>query len=122
MTPRSFRIPDYLDHIVKAIDRIEKYTKDISKLDFLTNELIQDAVVRNFEIIGEAAHSIEIDDPDFASRFPELSIRKVYGMRNKLIHGCITVDMEIVWATVQDALPELRTIVRGLQEKIKNPA
>lgn len=53
------RIPDYLEHIVEAIERIQRYVEDMSEVDFLDDEKTQDAVVRNFEIIGEAAHNIE---------------------------------------------------------------
>jgi uncharacterized protein with HEPN domain len=55
MSEASIRIPGYLDHILEAIHRITRYTKDVSEIAFLENEQIQDAVIRNIEIIGEAA-------------------------------------------------------------------
>lgn len=53
------RLLDYLTHILEAIERIHRYTEDMGELAFLENEMAQDAVIRNFEIIGEASHNIE---------------------------------------------------------------
>lgn len=70
MTRDKQRITDYLEHILEAIDRINRYTAEMTKNDFLCNLLVQDAVIRNFEIIGEASHNIEIHHPEFASAHP----------------------------------------------------
>ena len=61
------RIPDYLEHILEAIERIHRYVADLSEVDFLADEKTQDAVIRNFEIIGEAANNIARYHPDFAA-------------------------------------------------------
>ncbi len=53
------RLADYLAHILEAIERIERYVEDMAELAFLNNQLVQDAVIRNFEIIGEASNNIE---------------------------------------------------------------
>ena len=58
------RLDDYLAHIPEAIERIDRYTKDMDELAFLNNRLVQDAVIRNFEIIGEASHNIETHYPE----------------------------------------------------------
>ena len=55
MTQDPIRVPDYLEHIIQAIQRIHRYTEDMTEVTFLENELVQDAVIRNIEIIGEAA-------------------------------------------------------------------
>lgn len=60
------RLLDYLLHILEAIERIERYTTEVDELAFLNNPLVQDAVVRNLEVIGEASHNIEQHYPDFA--------------------------------------------------------
>ncbi len=57
------RIPDYLSHIIEAIERIHEYVEDISEVTFLEDRKTQDAVIRNFEVLGEAAHNIEIYHP-----------------------------------------------------------
>lgn len=66
------RIPDYLEHIVEAIERIYYYLEDSSEIDFLDDKKTQDAVVRNFEVIGEAAHNIELFHSTFAKANAEV--------------------------------------------------
>ena len=65
---KVLRVPDYLDHILRAIERIDRYTADIDELGFLGSELIQDAVIRNIAIIGEASNNILRSAPDFAAQ------------------------------------------------------
>ncbi|WP_334120294.1 HepT-like ribonuclease domain-containing protein [Limnobacter sp.] len=74
MTRDKQRIAVYLAHILEAVDRINRYTAEMTKSDFLDNLLVQDAVIRNFEIIGEASHNIEIHHPEFALAHPELPL------------------------------------------------
>jgi len=64
---KALRVPDYLGHILAAIERIERHTADVDELGFLNSELIQDAVIRNIEIIGEAANNIQRVDATFAA-------------------------------------------------------
>lgn len=59
MIPGDLRLPDFLDHILEAIERIRRYTRGLTAQDFYSNDLIQDAVIRNFEIMGEASRNIE---------------------------------------------------------------
>lgn len=66
MTRDQQRLTDYLDHIREAIERIDRYVEDIDEVMFLRNEMVQDAVIRNVEIIGEASHNIEQHHPEFA--------------------------------------------------------
>jgi len=61
------RIADYLRHILQAIERIERYTADLVEVNFLENSLVQDAVIRNLEIIGEAANNVRRVDSKFAA-------------------------------------------------------
>lgn len=74
MTRNRQRVTDYLGHIREAIERIDRYVADIDEMVFLQNEMAQDAVIRNFEIIGEASHNIEQDHPGFAVEHPELPL------------------------------------------------
>jgi uncharacterized protein with HEPN domain len=101
------RLADYLAHILKAIERIDRYTEDMSEVLFLENPMVQDAVIRNFEIIGEASNNIEKHYADFAATHPELPLAFAYQMRNAVAHGYFTVDLEIVWRTIQTDLPGL---------------
>lgn len=105
----QLRLPDCREHILQAIERIERYTADTDENTFLQDELTQDTVVRNIEIIGEASHNIEARFPEFAAAHPELPLSFAYQMRNAVAHGYFTVDMAIVWRTIRDDLPRLRT-------------
>jgi uncharacterized protein with HEPN domain len=109
------RVVDYLAHILQAIERIDRYTEDMDALAFLNNELVQDAVIRNLEIIGEASHNIETHYPVFAAAHPELPLAFAYQMRNAISHGYFKVDFEIVWKTIQRDLPGLHAQVQNVQ-------
>ena len=87
MTRDPHRLPDYLGHILEAIERIQRYSEDSDKVGFLKSEIVQDAVIRNFEVIGEASRNIERAHPDFAAAHPELPLSVAYDMRNALSHG-----------------------------------
>ena len=81
------RVEDYLEHIIEAIDRATGYLSPIADLDaFQTNPQVQDAVVRNIEIIGEAVSKIASTDPDFLQQHPEIPWAQMRGMRNIAIH------------------------------------
>lgn len=73
----------YIEHICSCISRIQEYTRGIDEDGFLKNNLIQDAVIRNFEIIGEATKKL---DDDFRIKYSEIEWKKIAGMRDKLIH------------------------------------
>lgn len=68
----SLRIPDYLEHIIDAAGRIQCYTADMDESSFLANPLVQDAFIRNIEIMGEASHNVEKHAPDFIAQYPEV--------------------------------------------------
>jgi uncharacterized protein with HEPN domain len=111
------RLADYLGHILQAIERIGRYTEDLGEVAFLEDEMAQDAVIRNFEIIGEASHNIEVHFPEFAQAHPELPLAFAYQMRNAVAHGYFKVDFEIVWKTLHNDLSGLYAQVReALQE------
>ena len=76
-------------------------------MGFLDSKLVQDAVIRNLEVIGEASRNIERVHPEFAAAHPELPLALANDMRNALAHGYFKVDLEIVWKTIQNNLPEL---------------
>ena len=111
------KLADYLAHILEAIQRIQRYTEDLAEPDFLQNQLVQDAVIRNFEIIeiiGEASRNIERHYPDFAKAHPEVPLAFAYEMRNVLAHGYFQVDLELVWKTIERDLAALAKRVAGL--------
>jgi uncharacterized protein with HEPN domain len=104
---KTLRVPDYLGHILQAIERIERYTEDLVEVGFLNNEMAQDAVIRNIEIIGEASNNIQRVFPEFATLHDDIPWRVMYTMRNRVSHGYDKVDLEIVWKMISRDLPGL---------------
>jgi uncharacterized protein with HEPN domain len=76
------RLADYLAHILEAIERIERFTERMSEGEFLENQMLQDAVIRNIEIIGEASHNVEFHYTEFATAHPELPLAAARSHRN----------------------------------------
>lgn len=120
MTRDQQRLADYFAHIAEAIERIERYTADMDEVTFLNNQLVQDAVIRNFEIIGEASNNIEKHHRDFAASHPELPLSFAYQMRNAVAHGYFKVDFEIVWKTIHRDLPSLHSQIQSVQAGISD--
>ena len=108
------RLPEYLGHIVQAIDRPHRYVGSMTEAAFLQDEKTQDAVIRNFEVIGEASNNIKRYHSEFARLHPEVPLNFAYEMRNALAHGYFKIDFEIVWTTIHTDLPELRRQVAAL--------
>jgi uncharacterized protein with HEPN domain len=111
----ALRLRDYLDHIIAAAERIRRFTKDMTEPAFLDNELVQDGVIRNIEVIGEAARNVQRRFPEYAAAHPEVPWEDVYGMRNRLSHGYFAIDLELVWKTVERDIPELAAQIRQLR-------
>ena len=105
---KALRVQDYIQHIVAAIERIETYVQGFNLTAFTESSLVQDAVIRNFEIIGEAASKIQAADAAFAQNHPQLRLDLSYRMRNALIHGYDSVNLVTVWNTIQNDLPILK--------------
>jgi uncharacterized protein with HEPN domain len=114
MSRRDQRVFGYLGHILQAIDRIRRYIDDMDEAAFSRDEMAQDAVIRNFEIIGEACRNIARAAPDFAAVHPELPLAIAYEMRNALAHGYFKVDLAIVWKSIEADLPDLEQKVRAI--------
>lgn len=98
---RSDRL--YLEHILDSISAIETYVVS-GKESFLRERMIQDAVIRNFEIIGEAANRLT---PELRATAP-LPWKRIIAFRNRLIHAYWGVDLLLVWDVVRTELPSLK--------------
>lgn len=108
------RVEDYLAHIAEAITRATSYIQSFDREAFEQDQRVQDAVVRNIEIIGEAVAHINRVAPDFITRHPELPWAQMRAMRNVVIHQYFDVDTNVLWTTVKDDLPRLKQQIDGL--------
>lgn len=95
----------YLQHILEAISWVEKYLNNIAKEEYLDNHLIQDGVIRQIGIIGEAAKHLSLE---FRDKNKDTPWKDIAGMRDKLIHDYFGVDVEAVWETAQRDIPFLK--------------
>lgn len=119
MTKKNImRIPDYLEHILEALKRIFDYVEEIGEIGFLTNALVQDAVLRNLEIIGEASNKLVRYHDDFIKQYPDVPWEDMYWMRNRISHGYFSIDFEIVWKTIEQDLPTLEEQIQNIYKKI----
>lgn len=95
----------FIKHIRDFIDDINSYTKKSSKDIFLDNKMLQDAVIRKIEIIGEAVKNLPIN---FKSKYREVPWSDIAGMRDKLIHHYFGVDVDRTWNVVKEDIPKLK--------------
>ena len=93
-----------LDDMLQSAQKISRYTEGLDFESFLSDDKTIDAVVRNFEIIGEAANRVP---PDFRNNNPEIEWKRIRGFRNRIVHEYFGVDYEIVWEIIDTYLDEL---------------
>ena len=101
----------YLGHIRDAIARIESYLQGVSEADFLSTPIVQDAVMHQIQIIGEAASRVSSSLKVQSNHIPW---RDIIGMRSKLVHDYMGVDLEAVWETARKDLPVLKSSLNDL--------
>ena len=99
----------YLRHIYDATVQIERYVAGVSEERFSQTSLLQDGVIRQLEIIGEATKRLS---RDLRHQYSEIPWQDIAGMRDKLIHDYLGVDVKTVWLTAKEDVPELRAQVK----------
>ncbi len=106
----------YLTHILECIITIEEYTVE-GRESFFAAKIIQDAVIRNLEIIGEATKKISYDLRD---QYSDIPWREMAGMRDVLIHEYFGVDLNIVWNVVESELPKIKSKMTVVLQKLES--
>ena len=103
----------FLKHILESIDRVQEYSKDLSKSEFRKDVKGQDAVFRRLEIMGEAVKNIP---PEFTKKYPQIPWTEIARTRDKLIHHYFGVDLDLTYDIIRKELPKLRKeLVKILQ-------
>lgn len=110
--PRSHRL--YLEDILQSANNIRSYAGDLSFEELIRDKMRVDAIVRNFEIIGEAAGKIP---EEIREKYPSVEWRKISDFRNVLAHEYFQIDFDIMWDIIENKLPELIRQVRDILEK-----
>ncbi len=112
MSKRNPRL--FLLDVLEAIAKIERYLSGLSYDEFIANDLVVDAVVRNLEVIGEAVKHIP---NEWRERYQEIDWRRVIGFRNIVIHAYFEVDVEIVWTIATERLAELKGVIEKMVQE-----
>jgi len=99
---------DYVDHMLEAIQLSTNYVDGLGREDFLDDKRTQQAVILNFLTIGEAASHLARIAPEFIRQHPQVPWSQMRGMRNRLAYGYFDINLDVVWDTLQTALPELQ--------------
>ncbi len=105
----------YLNDIIQAINSIEKFVEMIDFESFQQDDKTSSAVVRKFEIIGEATKNIP---PHMRKSYPHVPWKEMAGMRDRLIHAYFGVDYHLVWRTIKERLPQLKEDIYIIQKDI----
>jgi uncharacterized protein with HEPN domain len=118
----DLRAPDYFEHLFQACDRILQYTSEITQDQFMADSMVQDAVLRNIEILGEATRNLMECLPDLQSTYPQIPWMDIYAMRNRVAHGYFFINLELVWAVAVENIPELRQQIVSVLEEMQGKA
>lgn len=107
----------YLHHIIDAFALIEHYMDNVSHEEFLRNRLLQDGVIRQLEVMGEAARNIS---EDLRIEHPQIPWRQMIGLRNRMIHAYFNIDLQIIWEIVKGDIPDLKQKMKQLLDAISD--
>ncbi len=111
----QLEIRKYLFDVLQAAENIEEFTRQMTYADYDTNRMVQAAVEREFEIIGEALSRIKKLDSSFLDHISEY--QRIIGFRNVITHGYDALDLELVWDAIRNHLPRLKQQARQLLDE-----
>jgi uncharacterized protein with HEPN domain len=106
----------YIEDILQAMDKIKRYVEGLTYEAFAKNEMVEDAVIRNLEIIGEASKSVP---EDVREKHSEIPWKRMIGLRNIAIHQYFGVDLSIIWEIITKNLPETKPKVAAMLESLE---
>ena len=101
----------HLNHILAAMEQIDRYTRGMSESEFLSRTMVQDAVIRQIELIGEAASCISVE---FQNEHPKLHWVEMTNIRKKIIPESFNINFASVWNSIQDDLPLRKQAIKKL--------
>jgi uncharacterized protein with HEPN domain len=104
----DLRVKAYLTHMRSASGLAQSYIEGMSKASFIADTRSQQAVIMNLVIIGEIATKLDRDHGEFTDANPQIPWASMRGMRNRIAHGYFEINLDVVWDTVQTALPQLQ--------------
>lgn len=107
----------YLKDILDAMDTIEKFVEGMEFDEFKGDDKTSSAVIRKFEIIGEATKNVP---GSLKQRHPDIPWREMAGMRDKLIHFYFGIKYELVWRTIKDVIPEVRPLIQKIFKSLED--
>ena len=110
-----------LEQMLDAAQRAVSYIEGLSKADFLDDRRTREAVALNLMVIGELATRISKSYGEVASAYPSLQLREMQGMRNRIAHGYVKINMVTVWETVESSLPELIKTLPSIIQSARGP-
>ncbi len=116
MSERDWRI--YIKDISKSCEKILKYTENLKFEQFKTEGMVVDAVIRNLEIIGEAAKNLP---EEIKAKYPEIEWKKIAGLRDILIHHYWGIDYEILWDIIKTKIPDLKNKIEKILNNNETP-
>ncbi|MCG2712734.1 MAG: DUF86 domain-containing protein [Candidatus Omnitrophica bacterium] len=111
---RNYKL--FIEDILDAINKIETYTKGLSYEMFMAQEMVVDAVIRNIEIIGEAARNVP---ENIKRKYSYIPWKRMIGLRNITVHEYFGVDLDIIWEIVSKNLPETKPGIQAMLGKLE---